>query len=122
VRAGAERAPRIDHDQKRIRVRLLPGRPDPEATDPDAVVKATPRVLPALGDVLDLDDVEAERRLVRIDGERAVELLDALGEDVEEERELRLAADDDVSLQRQRNALFSLSKRPSDLSYVRSSA
>ena len=75
--------------------RLLPRRTDPEAPDPHAVMESAPRVLPALGDVVDRDDVEAERRLVGVDGERAVELLDALREDVEQERELGLAADDD---------------------------
>jgi hypothetical protein len=60
-----------------------------------------------------LDDVEADRRLVGVDGVAPVELLDALGEDVKKQRELGLAADDDVPSQR--NALFSLSKRPSDL-------
>jgi hypothetical protein len=79
----------------------------------DAVVEGAPAVLPALGDVVHLDDVEAERRLIRVDGVRAVELLDALGEDVEQKRELRLAADYDVPSQR--NALLSLSKSPSDL-------
>jgi hypothetical protein len=74
-----------------------------------------PAVLPALGDVLHLDDVEAERRLVGVHGVGAVELLDTLREDVEQERELGLATDDDVALQRQRNALLSLSKSPSDL-------
>jgi hypothetical protein len=77
-------------------------------------MKAAPGILPAFGDVLDLDDVEADRRLVRVDGERSVELLDALREDVEQEDELRFSADDDVSLQR--NALLSLSKRPSERS------
>jgi hypothetical protein len=48
-------------------------------------MKATPGVLPAVGDVLDLDDVEAERWLLRVDGERSVELLDALREDVEQQ-------------------------------------
>ena len=78
------------------------------------MVEATPGILPALGDVLDLDDVEPERWLVRVDGERSVELLDPLREDVEEQDELRLSADDDVSLQRK--ALLSLSKRPSERS------
>jgi hypothetical protein len=77
------------------------------------VVERAPTVLPALGDVLHCDHVEAERRLVGVDGERAVEFLDTLREDVEQERELGLAADDDVAPQR--NALLSLSKSPSDL-------
>jgi hypothetical protein len=76
-------------------------------------MERAPAVLPALGHVVDLHDVEAERRLLGVDGVCTVELLDALGEDVEQEQELRLAADDDVSLQR--NALLSLSKSPSDL-------
>jgi hypothetical protein len=74
------------------------------------VVECTPAVLPALGHVVDRHDVEAERRLVGVDAVRAVELLDAFREDVEQERELRLAADDDVTLQRK--ALFSLPKSP----------
>jgi hypothetical protein len=79
------------------------------------VVEGAPAVLPALGDVVDRDDVEAERRLFGVDGEGAVELLQALREDVEQERELGLPADDDVTLQAQRNALLSLSKIPSGL-------
>ena len=110
MRAGAEGAARIDHDGDRVCGRLLPRRPDPQTADADAVVEGAPAVLPALGHVVHLDDVEAERRLVRVDGVRAVELLDALGEDVEQERELRLSADDDVAPQR--NALLSLSKSP----------
>jgi hypothetical protein len=79
------------------------------------VVERAPPVLPALGNVVHGDDVEAERRLVGVDDVRAVELLDTFREDVEQERELRLAADDDVALEVQRNALLSLSKRPSGL-------
>jgi hypothetical protein len=77
------------------------------------MVEGAPSVLPALGHVIRRDDVEAERWLLGIDGVRAVELLDALREDVEQQRELGLAADDDVASQR--NALLSLSKSPSDL-------
>jgi hypothetical protein len=50
------------------------------------VVEPAPGILPALRDVLDLDDVEAERRLLRVDGKPAVELLDALREDVKQEQ------------------------------------
>ena len=50
---------------------------------------------------------------VGVDGEAAVELLDALREEVEQLRELGLAACDDDAPQR--NALFSLSKKPSSL-------
>jgi hypothetical protein len=79
-------------------------------------VERAPPVLPALDHVIDGDDIKTKRRLVRVDGVRAVEFLDALREDVEQQRELGLAADDDVTPQR--NALLSLSKRPSGLSYV----
>src|SRR5439155_9731823 len=73
--------------------------PDPAAADPDAAMERTPPVFPALGHVVHCDDVETERRFVGVDGVCAVELLDALGEDVEQERELGLAADDHVSLE-----------------------
>jgi hypothetical protein len=116
VGAGAERAARIDHDGDRVGRRLLPRRPDPAAPDPDAVVIGAPSVLPTLGHVVHFQDVEPERRLVGVDRVGAVELLDALREDVKEQRELGLAADDDVALQRK--ALLSLSKSPSDLPYV----
>jgi hypothetical protein len=76
------------------------------------VVEGPPPVLPPLAHVVDRDDVEAERRLLGVDRVRAVELLDALREDVEQQRELGLAADDDVPSQR--NALLSLSKSPSE--------
>jgi hypothetical protein len=109
VCAGAESSPRIDHDRDGALGRLLPRRPHPAAADPHAVVERPPAVLPALGDVVDGDDVEAEQRLLRVDGIRAVQFLDALREDVEQEGELGLAADDDISSQR--NALFSLSKK-----------
>ena len=75
------------------------------------MVELAPCVLPSLPHLVDLDDVEAERRLVGVDGEGAVELLDALREDVQEQRELGLAADDHVAVQRK--ALFSFSKKPS---------
>src|SRR5207253_699011 len=56
---------------------------------------------------------------VGIDSEAAVEFLDALREEVEQLRELGLAPGDDDAPQR--NALFSLSKKPSSLLYVFSS-
>jgi hypothetical protein len=77
------------------------------------VVERAPAVLPPIRHVVGLDDVEPEQRLVGIDGEGAVQLLDAVRKDVQEQGELRLAADDDIPLQR--NALFSLSKKPSSL-------
>jgi hypothetical protein len=77
------------------------------------VVERAPPVLPPFLDVVDRDEVEAKRRLLGVDGVRAVELLHALREDVEQERELGLAADDDEPLQWK--ALLSLPKSPSDL-------
>src|SRR5262252_4719656 len=120
MRAGAERTARVDDDGDRVGRRPLPRRADPAAADPHAVVEGAPPVLPALGHFVHLDDVEPDWRLLGVDGVRAVELLDALREDVEQERELRLAADDDIPSQR--NALLSLPKSPSDLPYVWSSA
>jgi hypothetical protein len=43
-------------------------------------MERAPPVLPALGHVVHRDDVEPERRILGVDGVRAVELLDALGE------------------------------------------
>jgi hypothetical protein len=80
------------------------------------VVEVAPAVGPVFVHIVDRDDVEADRRLVGVDRIGAVELLDALREDVEQERELGLASDDDVAPDCQRNALLSLSKSPSDLS------
>ena len=77
------------------------------------MVEVAPLVGPAFVDVVHRDHVEAGGRLVGVDGKGAVELLDALREDVEEQRELRLAAADYEPSQR--NALLSLSKSPSDL-------
>src|SRR5436190_10483888 len=117
VRAGAEGAAGVDHDRREPTRRPLPRRPDPEAVDDDTVVEGAPGVLPAFAHGLGLHDVEPGGRLVGVDGVRAVQLLDALREDVQEERELGLAADDDVPLQ-PRNMLFSFSYRPSSALYV----
>jgi hypothetical protein len=95
--------------------RLLPRWPDPEPADDDAVVERAPPVLPAWRDLCGLDDAEAlpeaslDRLVVGVDGEAAVELLDAAGEELEEPRELGLAARDDEPPQR--NALLSFSKK-----------
>jgi hypothetical protein len=110
MRPRAERPAGIDDDREGVRRRRLPRWPDPEAPDADALVEAPPRVLPALRHVLRDHDVEAQRRLVGVDRVGAFELLDALREDVEQQRELRLAADDDVPLQRK--ALLSLPRKP----------
>jgi hypothetical protein len=111
MRSRPERAAGIDHHGNEARRRLLPRRADPEPSDGDAVVEGAPRALPAVRYLFGLDDVEPDRLLVGVDREGAVELLDPLREDVQQERELGLAPDDDVALQR--NALFSFSKKPS---------
>jgi hypothetical protein len=123
VRTGAEGAAGVDHDRFHAGRRVFPRRPNPEAADDDTVMECPPGVLPALGDLLrgDLEafsqPVLAQR--VGIDGEAAVDLLDALWEEIEQLRELGLAAGDDDAPQR--NALFSLPRKPSSLLYVFSS-
>ena len=52
VRAGAERAARVDDDRERVGGRRLPRRPDPERADPDRPVELAPAVLPARLDVV----------------------------------------------------------------------
>jgi len=116
MRARAERTPGVDDDGLDAGRGLLPGRSDPETADDDAVMERPPRVLPALGNVLDGGDDEAltEDPLaasVGVDGETAVGLLDAARKEVEQLREFELAAGDDETPQR--NALFSFSKKPS---------
>jgi hypothetical protein len=86
-------------------------------------MERAPGVLPALGDLL-RGDVEALSQpvlaqRVGIDSEAAFELLDAMRKEIEQLRELRLAANDDDASQR--NALFSLPRKPSSLLYVFSS-
>ena len=49
--AGSERAAGLDDDDQGALRRLLPRRADPERSDPDAVVKLAPAILPALDDV-----------------------------------------------------------------------
>jgi hypothetical protein len=111
VRPGPERAAGIDEHRDGVERRRLPRRPDPKPADDDAVVELAPCVLPSVAHRVDVDDVEADRTLVGVDGESTVELLDALREDVQEQSELGVAADDDVAVQRK--ALFSFSKKPS---------
>jgi len=88
------------------------------------VVELPPRIFPAFGDVCTAD-VEALAQSVLalsvgVDREAAVDLLDALREQIEQVCELELAAgDDDAS---QRNALLSFSNKPSSGLYVFSSA
>jgi hypothetical protein len=78
-------------------------------------MKLAPRLFPALGERRGADLEELPQRrlagVVGVDGEAAVDLLDTDREDVEQLRELELAAgNEDAS---QRNALFNFSKKPS---------
>jgi hypothetical protein len=129
VRAGAERAARIhDHDE-RVRGRLLPRRADPEAADAHRPVERAPAVLPAVLDV-GAATVAEERpqallaRGVRVGGEldalRLLDLLEALGKELEHGRARLLDAvaadfDRDAAQRAQRNALFSFSKKLSSV-------
>ena len=124
VRARAERAARIDHDRLDSGRRLLPRWADPEAAHHDAVVELPPAVLPAARDGA-RRDVEAPAqhalpRRIGVHREAAFDLLEALRKELEQLRELGLAAADDDAPQR--NALLIFSKRPSSALYVSESA
>jgi hypothetical protein len=60
-------------------------------------MEGAPGVLPSLLDLLGLEHVETDWRLLRVDGVGAIELLDALREDVEQEHKLRFSSDHDVA-------------------------
>ena len=107
--------------------RRLPRRPDPERAHSDRLMERAPPVLPAGLDVVAARTAEEvpEALLaarVGVGGEldplRAVDLLEALGEELEHGRArllepLRADLDGDSAQAAQRNALFSLSKKPS---------
>jgi hypothetical protein len=84
MRPRPERTAGVDHDRDGVSRGILPRGPDPATADPDAVMKSAPAVLPAFDHVVHRDDVEPDRRLVGVDREGAVELLDTLREDVEQ--------------------------------------
>ena len=93
--AGPERPARVDHDGERVGVRLLPRRPDPEAPDPHRPVELPPAVLPVVADLRDRgaaeglpDPLLAGRVRVRgdLDPAVAVDLLEALREELEHDR------------------------------------
>jgi hypothetical protein len=98
---GSEGAARVDHDCDRALVRLFPRRPDPEPADADGLVELPPAVLPVL---LDVGNGSAAERLpdpllagrVRIGGDlesrSTLDLLEALGEDLEHHRPSLLGA------------------------------
>ena len=126
VRAGAERAARVDDDRDRAGRRLLPRRPDPERADPDRPVELAPAILPARLDLLErarrrTPARAAPRRPRRCTRRarrrrRASTLLEALREELEQRARASsasAAATVTETAQAQRNALFSLSKNPS---------
>ena len=127
VRAGAERAAGVDDDREGIVRRRLPRRSDPERADAHRLVERPPPVLPARLHVRGAraaEEVPETLLAARIgvggelDPLRAVDLLEALGEQLEHDRArllepLRPHLDGDSAQAAQRNALFSLSKKPS---------
>src|SRR5207248_9978325 len=122
VRARAEGAARIDRDRRDAGRRLLPRRPDPEAADDDAVVEVAPRVLPPLRDgrrgcALEPLAQGALPSLVGVDGVALVQLLHPVREQVEQQRELALAAGEDDSPDQRRKTPLSFSNRPSSARY-----
>ena len=127
MRAGAERAPGVDHDRGRVRRSLVPGRTHPERPHPDRMVERLPAVPPVRGDVLSAHASErvpetflAPRVGVRdkLDPVDPIHLLEALGKELEHLGPCFFDAlgrdcDRDASQDVQRKALFSLSKNPS---------
>jgi len=123
--ARAECAPGIDDDRHEPLGRLLPRRPDPESTDLDRPVERAPAVIPAVLDVGRVCAAEhvpqpllALRVRVRreLDAAVALDLFESLGKELEHRRARFLDAiegdlDGDSAQPRQRNALFSLSKK-----------
>ena len=127
VRARPEGATGIDDDSKRIGRWCLPRRPDPERPHSDRLMERAPPVLPAGLDVGAARSAEEVPEAlfaagVGIRGEldplRTVDFLESLGEELEHGRArllepLRADLDCDSTQAAQRNALFSLSKKPS---------
>ena len=92
VRAGAERAAGVDHDRERVAGRRPPTAARPRAADADRPVERAPPVLPARLDVGGARAAEERPDAllaggVRVGGEldavRPVDLLEALGEELE---------------------------------------
>ena len=127
VRAGTERATGVDHDGEQVGRCLVPGRPDPEAAHLDRPVEGPPALLPSVLDIGRLRRAEHVpdallARCVRVGDELgrtvAVDLLEPVREEREHGRPRLLEAgvadlDGDTAERAQRNALFSLSKKPS---------
>jgi hypothetical protein len=125
VRAGAKCPPRIDDNRDAIVRRFLPRRADPERPNPDRAVKLAPSLFPAGLDKLrgSLPERLAKPFLaggVRVDDKDTLRLFEALRMELEELRSgdldrVRRDRDGDAAKLRpaQRNALLSLSKKPS---------
>ena len=127
MRPGPEGAAGIDDDGGKPRAAVLPRRPDPELADPHRPVEGAPAVLPAVLDVGRPRSAEERPEPLlaggvgvggELDAVRAVDLLEALREELEHGRASLLGArvadlDRDSAQAAQRNALFSFSKKPS---------
>src|SRR5919198_2550439 len=134
MRARPEGASRVDHDDRRVRGRLLPWLSDPYRPDADRPVEVAPAVLPALGDVLRhrsaAEGLPQPLLAVGIgvgdelDAFRLFDLLEAVGEQLDHSRARELGSSGGDghrdAPRRQRNALFSFSKKPSSTRYVSS--
>jgi hypothetical protein len=126
VRSGSERATRVDDDGDGVSRRLLPGRANPEWTDPDRPVKLAPAVLPTvcnLAGACTRKRGDYTQRGVAVCRELVACLLESLGRQLDEARAqlLELLTRDADRRADQRKALFSLSKNPSCGVYVSAS-
>src|SRR5215217_5205258 len=124
MRAGAERAPGIDHDGSHSGLRFLPRRPDPERAHDGGNVEGAPTLVPA---GLDLRRAHGGKTaaepafllLVAVARElydiAEFDLLESLGEDFEDEGARRLGVSrrdgHGEAAKGQRNALLSFSSR-----------
>ncbi len=118
--AGSEGPARVDHDREGVRLRGVPGRPDPERPDPDGVMELAPALLPAVVDLghfgLGVGCDNPDRRFAvgcELDGAGGLDLLESLGSELDEPsskllRFARLGGDGRAD---QLNALFSFSKK-----------
>src|SRR3954470_12484592 len=136
VGAGAERTPGFDHDRHGIGRRVDPRRADPQRPDLNRPVERLPAFAPVGCDVIPARAAEdvPEPLLAsgvgvgdELDALARVDLLKSLGEELEHARTCLFDAvggdgDRDAPQRCQRNALFSLSRKPSLASYVSSPA
>src|SRR5262245_35271396 len=122
MRARAEGAAWIDDDCERVLRRRFPGRPQPERPDAHRPVELSPTVFPAGFDVrarrVRKGGPHALCRLAvrrELDLTFALDLLEAVGSELHEQcaQLLRAAGRNADRGADQRNALLSLSKKPS---------